>query len=492
MKLIEAYADTNDPPSDVDRLHISQLLDEETIAVASLDNKIDQLRAQLVDLRSLRRKRRKTIEKLRAITSPLRHLPPEILSLIVMQCPRAGDQDQVLRNPDPHVAPLLLVRICSRWRHIALATPMLWTDSLQAPLTKLRWPIILMNNWVVNAAPLPISLAARCYSSEVLKQALTVTSRFKALHLQLSTRSIYALRDRIPRELHIDVENLRINIQYHKADPFPRHSASRWCPPRRLTPALLKFCLPWTQLTHLRVDEPLYFDSMTVLVQCINLIGCTFGTLASFDDDEDVGIHERTTFPFLADANFSFDLLDSDTAGNFFAPLILPALKKLVLQSTLYHPIVWSNTAFNSFQMQSAFTLETLELHVLITTEDLGRLLGNLPTLKSFTLTEIANPEALFSLLTSDGTNSLLPQLERLGFSFVQSDASLEPFITMIRSRRERARATAAGTPATSRLEQLHLISAKATLPIDRWWWQWKLEKVFPKMELEFECKGSL
>ncbi|KAJ7134288.1 hypothetical protein C8R44DRAFT_609878, partial [Mycena epipterygia] len=128
VEIIDAYAHTNDPPSDVDRRQISQLVDEEDAAVASLNTRITQLHAQLVDLRSLRKKRRGTIEKLRAITSPLRFLPPEILSLIFMQCPRAEDHDQGLRNPSPRVAPLLLVRICSRWRHIALSTPMLWTD----------------------------------------------------------------------------------------------------------------------------------------------------------------------------------------------------------------------------------------------------------------------------------------------------------------------------------------------------------------------------
>ncbi|KAJ7645619.1 hypothetical protein DFH06DRAFT_1425463, partial [Mycena polygramma] len=136
VDIIDTYAHTNDCPSAVDHAHISRLISEENLSLASLDNKICQLRAQLSDLRLLRRKQVKTLQRLRAITSPLRLLPPEILSLIFLQCLPSEEHEhdlrdprdrRILQNPSPNTAPLLLVRICSRWRHIALATPMLWS-----------------------------------------------------------------------------------------------------------------------------------------------------------------------------------------------------------------------------------------------------------------------------------------------------------------------------------------------------------------------------
>ncbi|KAJ7695748.1 hypothetical protein B0H17DRAFT_426227 [Mycena rosella] len=423
-----------------------------------------------------------------------------------MQCPRAGDQDQVLRNPDPHIAPLLLVRICARWRHIALATPMLWTE-MQLILANsnwldgkgVPWKLVLMNNWVVNASPLPISFAARCDSYEVLTRALSVTNRFKALHLRLSAQSIRALRGRIPRT-RLDAESLQIDIadsafrEPHLYSSFKNSASLRSFTLISATPgvqsALLQFSLPWAQLTHMSIDEPLFFASMTVLVQCINLVNCTFGTLAPFDDEDDVALQGENTLPFLTDANFTFDDLDWVTAEHFLKPLILPTLKKLVLK-VAYPPVQWSATAFSHFQMRSAFNLEMLELDMLIATEDLRGLLGSLPSLKNFTSTQISDAVALFSLLTFNGPNGLLPQLECLKFNFIQSDISLEAFIAMIRSRRKRLRAPAPGT-LMSRLEHLHIISAKGTLPLDRWWWPLKLELVFPKLELEFECTGTL
>ncbi|KAJ7457668.1 hypothetical protein B0H11DRAFT_2063019 [Mycena galericulata] len=483
IEIIDAYAHTNDPPSDFDRKHISHLVQHERSTVEILDAKIVELRAQLAEARSQRRKRRENIEKLSAITSPLRHLPPEILSLIFMACPRTTDlEDSIMRNPSPLLAPLLLVRICSRWRHIALATPMLWTE-LQLTLDESPWKMVLFNNYCVNAGQLPISLAASCGTPYILSRFLTRTRRFKALRLQLSNDSIRDLAATRHRALHVDAQSLRIDIRRHQIDPYSVHhsySSFQHSPSlREFTlssthiedPAFLRFVLPWAQLTRLRVDEPLLFSAMHVLVQCINLAQCRFGTLVTFDED-DVALHERTTFPSLTQADFSFDYLDSDSIENYFGPLILPALKKFVLRSDAIAQ--WSPTAFSSFQARSAFVLESLELHkVPLITDDLTALLECLPSLKSFTTMDIIDPVAFFRVFTCDSsTPLLLPQLERLTIGFVQSDDSFAPCIAMIRSRRKWVRP--AGTPSVSRLRYLHIVSYRATLALDRWWWQWK------------------
>ncbi|KAJ7645620.1 hypothetical protein DFH06DRAFT_591123 [Mycena polygramma] len=256
-------------------------------------------------------------------------------------------------------------------------------------------------------------------------------------------------------------------------------------------PVLLKFVLPWTQLTHLCIEEPLFFVSMMVLVRCINLVQCTFGTMEPFDDEEDVALQQCTTFPFLTEAHFSFGLWDSPTADNFLAPLILPSLKKLVLQSS-FNVMEWSTAAFDSFQLRSAFLLEELELHrITLQSEELHGVLESLSTLKALTLSDLGNAfEAVrfFRLITWDASNPLLPHLKQLKTGFIQSDTSLEPCIAMVRSRRKRPRVVAAGVPTASRLERLHFVSYKATSPLDRWWWPRKFERLFPKMELKFEC----
>ncbi|KAJ7134286.1 hypothetical protein C8R44DRAFT_770080 [Mycena epipterygia] len=115
--IIDSYADMNDPQSDFD-----PTADLWSTVLASLDVRISELR-QLI---SLRNERRKNTTKLRAITS-LRHLPPEILSLISMNCPHV-EVEVAIRNPSPLLAPLLLTQVCSRWRRIVQDRPVLWTE----------------------------------------------------------------------------------------------------------------------------------------------------------------------------------------------------------------------------------------------------------------------------------------------------------------------------------------------------------------------------
>ncbi|KAJ7134287.1 hypothetical protein C8R44DRAFT_729756 [Mycena epipterygia] len=322
--------------------------------------------------------------------------------------------------------------------------------------------------------------------------------RFKALRLHLSSHSMYTLGFRDHRTLQVDAEILRIHIETHQAiNRRSSYSAFQNSPSLRdftlicaisFDPAFLRFSLPWAQLTHLHIDEHLFFASMTILVRCVNLVDCTFGRLACFEEDEDVAIHERTTFPSLADAYFSFDSLDNDTTKNFLAPLILPALKKIALRSiavvTLWGDVACA--AFGSFQMRSGFNLETLELHgVNISAINLLPFLESLPALKSLKMTNIVNVYAFFRAITNDGSQYLLPQLKQLTVTFSPADNLLEAFIAMIRSRRGQSQATAAGMPAVSQLEYLHLISDKTTLPLDRWWWEWKLGILFPELELK-------
>ncbi|KAJ7695747.1 hypothetical protein B0H17DRAFT_979883, partial [Mycena rosella] len=125
VEITKAYSGSNDPPSDFDRTHISQLLIEETIALASIDAEISELEIRLTALTSLREEREGIVKKLRAITSPLRLLPPEILSLIFINCPR-DEVGRTIKNPTHLLAPLLLMHVCSRWRYIAMDTSAIW------------------------------------------------------------------------------------------------------------------------------------------------------------------------------------------------------------------------------------------------------------------------------------------------------------------------------------------------------------------------------
>ncbi|KAK6977582.1 hypothetical protein R3P38DRAFT_3123687 [Favolaschia claudopus] len=112
---------------------------------------------------TLKRNRMKTyIDAHRALTSYPRRLPPEILQQIFVWClPR--NHNAVM---DVAEAPLLLGRICSRWRSVAFSTPELW-DSLHISVVftlfnEAKIAHAAINDWLTRAAPRPLSLSIAC------------------------------------------------------------------------------------------------------------------------------------------------------------------------------------------------------------------------------------------------------------------------------------------------------------------------------------------
>ncbi|KAJ7857777.1 hypothetical protein B0H13DRAFT_1156463 [Mycena leptocephala] len=491
-EIVDAYAGTNEAPPDLDRLRINELVDEETTALGSLNAQILELRARYRELIMQRNRRKKRVRTLRAITSPLRVLPPEILSLIFMNCPRADAGTRAIRNPSPLLAPLLLVQICSRWRRVALDTPMLWTElQLVHPRNQLR-DNIMLENWVSNASPLPISLSARCFYSDPLLHALTLIRRFKAVHLQLSWDSSEALAS----YSGCDAEILHIEIVGRTY--FPAHyPAFRDSPSLRGFTldthggSLLSFVLPWAQLTDLRVSEPLGFSSMTVLVQCTNLVNCTFGMMGHFIEGEDVAHHDHRTLPFLTFAHFTFWRLNETNTEEFLRPLVFPSLKTLIFDSKEERGW-WLPEALADFQLRSGFELESLEIHGLsFGPEELTIVLECLPSLKSLTVIDVegvASSVAVIHALTWNDSHSLLPQLELLKLGILQCDWPLRHLITMLKSRLDPRRVA---VPGFSQLTWVSLESDIDTEALDRWWWEWKLPKAFPTLQWCFAVQGK-
>ncbi|KAJ6490190.1 hypothetical protein DFH09DRAFT_1208899 [Mycena vulgaris] len=501
--LVDSYASNNDPPSDLDRTHLSQLLEQEKTTLGSLDAQITALRAQVLELRRLRTQTAKKIATLCVITSPLRVLPAELLSLIFMHCPRPMAHDEVLRPTRSLDVPLLLVQVCARWRSVALATPRLWAE-FQIVLSHDPPRIQLLRYWLANANRHPISLAAKCYSPAAIGQVLTTTRRFKKLHLQAAPTSLYMLGAR--DYVRFDVEDLRIDIRHSLPDcsmpntpvvihgtyhAFQESSSLRsFAMLSSVTIGrsfFLKFSLPWAQLTHLRIVEwNLPMSSIEVLAQCINLVQCTFGRLTNWYGH----IARRTTIRYVTDAHFIFESLDDPVAEEFFKSLTLPSLKRLIIES-YDEDDEWTGwRTFASFRLRSSFNLETFELHgVTIGTADFLAFVECVPSVKNLTvMIPQLRAAPIFKGLTCDYSRVvLLPKLERLSIGLVNSEVSesLEPLIAMVRSRRNQEHA---GVYATvSRLESLNLVSYPDTPAIDQWWWEWKLPQVFPELELTFD-----
>ncbi|ESK87647.1 hypothetical protein Moror_1922 [Moniliophthora roreri MCA 2997] len=113
---------TNYTPDSQESTQIAAFLRKPQEDLDSLNDEIKQLQASLNNLIAQRDAVRFYIDRHRALLSPFRRLPADILRQIFIQC-LPTDQYPVRSTS---TAPLLVTRVCRFWRAIALSTPQLW------------------------------------------------------------------------------------------------------------------------------------------------------------------------------------------------------------------------------------------------------------------------------------------------------------------------------------------------------------------------------
>ncbi|KAF9447525.1 hypothetical protein P691DRAFT_649108, partial [Macrolepiota fuliginosa MF-IS2] len=115
---------TNDPPTNDQRAFVRQELMKRLDDANHIDREIDRLQDRFGTLSLEQGKLRASIEAYRSLISPARRLLPEILQEIFFHClPTAHNTTMSAKEP-----PLVLGRVCSRWRQIAYSTPRLWSS----------------------------------------------------------------------------------------------------------------------------------------------------------------------------------------------------------------------------------------------------------------------------------------------------------------------------------------------------------------------------
>ncbi|KAK6996923.1 hypothetical protein R3P38DRAFT_3068506 [Favolaschia claudopus] len=113
---------TNYCPLDDEVLEIRSLIAEPTRQLLVLDEEISQLQKSIEKLTDKRKTLSGYIEEHKALISPIRRIPQDVLSEIFFAC-LPTHRNCVMTTSE---APLLLGRVCSSWRTLSLSTPRLW------------------------------------------------------------------------------------------------------------------------------------------------------------------------------------------------------------------------------------------------------------------------------------------------------------------------------------------------------------------------------
>lgn len=289
------FASLNDVlPSDDEIRGIKASLKHAIFELEQLESNIVRTQRRLDSLHARRNALFSCTERYQIAIAPCKRLPPDILREIFLECL----PETVYLPPRPDDAPLLLTRICSSWRTLALNTQELWCDfqvALNSRAHKNNHALSALDTWLSRCPDRPLSFKIHAaprapfplpgIRHDILPMDLIIPHilRIRTLDLQnISGEQMYALITLPPASFPL-LEEVDIFLRdswtfrvepweatafrdAKKLQSFVIHGFDGTCSPVALN-------LPWGQLRSLHLDT-LPSDAIgchTMLRLCLEL-----------------------------------------------------------------------------------------------------------------------------------------------------------------------------------------------------------------------------
>ncbi|KAF8072269.1 hypothetical protein FPV67DRAFT_929860 [Lyophyllum atratum] len=284
---------SNYVPSLEEVLQIDEYLEDPSKRISQVDQTITRLQAE-IDL--LSRERTQILDKIgpyKALISPMRRLPGEILQEIFVRCLPTHHNALM----DSTEAPLLLGRICSGWRKASRSNPLLWASVHISPVFELscagvddKWATlqIAIKEWLERAGHCPLAISLKEHSDgpspAVMKTVTLFSKRWKHINfvlVDLPTSPVTKLSSHdVPILESISIVDASFTDPPHEnwtsydifKAPFLRevrvlHPQYHYRPDQ----------LRWEQLTHLHVHNITGYTTgfLEILGVARNLIDCS-------------------------------------------------------------------------------------------------------------------------------------------------------------------------------------------------------------------------
>lgn len=422
---------TNHIPSVSEATRIRAWCKKPASELAQLNGEVFKLEAALASLTRQRDELRDLVDAHRALLSPIRQVPPEILQHIFVLClPSNG-------NPRMHhsEAPLLLGRICSRWRKVVMGTAELWASihvTVSPGSTRKAGGFSLISSphqpdvrrhdfvraWLERSGNLPIDFSLHSQPSEstfplvsspstFLTAILPLSSRWRRIELEVSASDLEVLRDLeskdIPSLEYFAFHTSKARNHWNVAVPDTDDQLATSLAFLSAAPRLYRFSfdraysgiplsLPWNQITELCVlNATLDIGSvLPFLTDCPQLCKCTFRYA---DYTRPVPIR-RISLPRLEELSLhSFvphGLELRNTIFHLYDYLDAPMLRDLQVEASSGHPARNFVRPIANLISRSSCPIEKLNLRgVKFELEDLARCLQLTPHLRELGINRI-------------------------------------------------------------------------------------------------------
>ena len=307
-----------------------------------------------------------------SLLSPIQCMPAEIMAEIFCW--------SLPNNPNLKVSypPLLLGRVCSNWRKIALSTPRLWS-SLGFESGFIPSSVTGIETWLTRAGscPLTLSFAGGKYPSSLFWCLMKFSERWENVHFCFPVRSLLCELSAAKGKFS-SLRNLELRLfgrWTRVVDAFEVAPQLRSVSlPHRMYMKPSLFRLPWHQLTKLVVA------GITV-VEMLGMLRCSPNLMEFHITEQDCQDYPDAyldipivTLNQLQTLNIRYPT----QPHNIFERLTLPALRDLTMTRTLH----WPRSEFMTFLSRSSCSLTRLQVHNSVSSAaQLIEILDNMPLL---------------------------------------------------------------------------------------------------------------
>lgn len=408
----------NMAPTPTEAQHLRASIAEQESEIANLERAKAVLSAQQDRLRA-------SIRTKTNILSPIRRLPPEILSLIFLYWHDVGGVYGRSAG-----TPFLLSHVSSHWRKIVFSTPRLWASFTVSYRGKQLDDNSLkdLTNYLLLSRPYPLHVSivrGGADMGNIFKALLPSLNRVQKLFVPNSPQEAWLALLNGPQTSYAMpiLEDLTLyRISNPSGEVSPQLFVFRDAPLLRHVQiaSLSDWLMPWSQLTKLTILDCHASKIRPIIPQCQSLVHADFAI--GWDLDDNVADAPIQTLGNLSEFSASFDYHDDDDSDcmRLFQPFVMPVLEILCLTNIggwdAHHvPLLLEYVFLRSGQSLRSLELESIK----IAPGEITDVLGSLPCLESLHCSHcsIGGDEFFRALMAPAASNVaavLVPRLRNL------------------------------------------------------------------------------
>lgn len=434
---------TNLVPNKLELAEVKSTLLSGQSELTRLETEMQRTWAEFSRLEQKHSALRKQMNACKAVISPIRLIPTELLAEIFVLMP---DPFPYYR-PRSDSAPLLLCQVCSVWRNVAIGLPALWTGITITHLSTENFTkqMNLANIWLDRAKSLPVSMRFDVSEPSTNELVFDAIPRFfpkcQTLHLILPLPVWKRILEHPSGHVGL-LENLHVLITgdsegtvFHTTNTLfkdaPRLRAMHFTP--GLWPISIQdmhLLVPVHQLVHLSLDSiHLTLDADRQFYrQCTNLEVLVLTIMAC--DPGHIDPDLRVILPKLR----RLHIVSCRNPGihQLLQMLTLPVLSEIDMGDP--YITLWPHQAYMDMHTRSLCDIHVFSTSLTLTEEEFKEVFQTMPSLRTLRLDFSPSDSSVpFRLLTYDAAHPFLRNLTSIYLPVAKG--TVEQLTQMITSR---------------------------------------------------------